>query len=572
MMPKRKKEGSKDMKSGSFSFCAVMLAALALSACATVSGHGTGPIDSFTFAGSVNPGLPRDIVGKIIAQGEPELITAIVPHGVDIRKLIATVKLNTNAVIAVVSGDQRIVQTNGITTNDFTSPVLYSIEILGEKEPWLYRVVVREADTNARLSQVTLPSRAVIQPAFNPVVDQYTVQVPFETKSLSVAALAQSANPQSISIGGTSTPGHLAVAEVDFSSGQQTTFPIIVLAEDGTTRMRYTFVVKRSLPDRNALLGELSIPDAVFNQPFSPTKYAYSASVSFEVREILLNAQAQSPYATVSLTIPGASGGPLVLPRGASVGNAHLDFPSGGRLPLVLTVTAQDGTTQRYNLEILRREANNNNLLSDLVVSDATLTPQFKPDTLAYMAEVPYSVTRLTIHALPQDRNASISMETAQASSPNASPPPALRLYPGDPAGVQIEFPEPEMKGLNIITTAQNGETLLYTLLLHRSAPDSTVDLVSISATVGTLTPSFSTKVETYSLHLPADAANVQLTVTAASQLARVASEGDPPRSQNATIPVDVDPGQKGTIRFYVTAEDGTRKLYQVQVTRDLPK
>ena len=431
------------MKPRAMSLFAVVLLALGLGACATVGGHGTGPIDSFTFLGSANPGLSRDVVGRIIAQGEPELINVVVPHGIDMRKLIASVKLTTNAVVSVMSGEQRIVQTNGITANDFSSPVLYSVEIPGEKEPWRYRVVVREADTNARLAQVTLPARAVLQPAFSAVVDQYTIQVPFETRSLSIAALAQSPNPQSVTIGGTSTPGHLAVGEVDFSSGQQTTFPITVLAEDGTTKTRYTFVVKRNPPDKNALLGVLSIPDAVFTQPFSPAKFAYSASVSFEVREVTLNAQAQSPFATVSVMVPGGSGGPVPASRGANAGNVRVDFPSGGRLPVTVTVTAQDGTTQKYNLEILRREANNNNRLSDLVVTDATLTPPFKPDTLAYTAEVPYSVTRLTIRALPQDTNASISLETAEATGPNASPPRPCASTRGRPPGCRSSFQSP---------------------------------------------------------------------------------------------------------------------------------
>ena len=552
----------------------VALLALDLGACATVGGHGTGPIDSFSFLGSANPGLPRDVVGRIIAQGEPELINVVIPHGIDMRKLIASVKLTTNAVVSVMSGEQRIVQTNGITANDFSSPVLYSVEIPGEKEPWLYRVVVREADTNARLAQVTLPARAVLQPAFSAVVDQYTIQVPFETRSLSIAALAQSPDPQSITIGGTSTPGHLAVGEVDFSSGQQTTFPITVLAEDGTTKTRYTFVVRRNPPDKNALLGVLYIPDAVFTQPFSPAKFAYSASVSFEVREVTLNAQAQSPFATVSVTVPGSGGGPVPASRGGNAGNVRVDFPTGMRLPVTVTVTAQDGTTQKYNLEILRREANNNNRLSDLMVVDATLTPPFKPDTLAYTAEVPYSVTRLTLRALPQDKNASISLETAQATGPNASPPPSVRVYPGEAAGLQVEFSEPEMKGLNVVATAQNGETLRYTLLLHRSAPDRTADLGSLTATAGVLSPAFSVKVDTFTLRLPADATGVQVTATAASQFARVSSSdlGDPGRSQSATVPVDVDPWQRTVIRFFVTAEDGTQKLFQVQVTRDLPK
>ncbi len=554
----------------------VVLMVLGMAGCATFAGHGNGPIDSFTFVSSANPGLPRDTVGRIIAQGEPELILVVVPHGVDLKKLIATVTLNTKGIIAVVAGDQRTVQTNGITANDFTSPVLYSIEIPGEKEPWRYRVVVREADTNARLSQVTLPSRAVLQPAFSPTVEQYTIQVPFETRTVSVAALAQSPNTQSITIGSTSTPGHLAVAEVDFSSGQQGAFPISVTAEDGTSKSRYTFTLKRNPPDRNALLGVLDVPDAVFSQPFTPSKFNYSASVSFEVHEVMLDAQAQSPYAAVSLTVPGVSGGPIQVARGASAGTIRVDFPSGGRLPLTLTVTAQDGTTQQYNIEILRREANNNNRLSELTVVDAPLSPPFKPETLAYTAEVPYSVTRLTLRALPQDRNASITVETPQAASANANAltPPSVRAYPGDPAGVPIDFADQEMKGLNIVTTAQNGETLRYTLLLHRSAPDRTVDLASLSVTAGALSPAFSPKLDTYSLRLPPEATGIQLTVVTASSFARVSLSGQTgtARSASATFPIDVDPGQKAVVRFFVTAEDGTQKLYQVQVTRDLPK
>ena len=130
------------------------------------------------------------------------------------------------------------------------------------------------------------------------------------------------------------------------------------------------------------------------------------------------------------------------------------------------------------------------------------------------------------------------------------------------------------MKGLNLITTAQNGETQRYTLLLHRSVPDRTVDLGSLSSSVGVLSPAFSPKVDTYTLHLPADATSVQLTAAAASPFARVSTsdQGEAGHSQSATIPVDVDPGQSTVIRFFVTAEDGTQKLFQVQVTRDLPK
>lgn len=562
------------MKPRAMSLFAVVLLALGLGACATVGGHGTGPIDSFTFLGSANPGLSRDVVGRIIAQGEPELINVVVPHGIDMRKLIASVKLTTNAVVSVMSGEQRIVQTNGITANDFSSPVLYSVEIPGEKEPWRYRVVVREADTNARLAQVTLPARAVLQPAFSAVVDQYTIQVPFETRSLSIAALAQSPNPQSVTIGGTSTPGHLAVGEVDFSSGQQTTFPITVLAEDGTTKTRYTFVVKRNPPDKNALLGVLSIPDAVFTQPFSPAKFAYSASVSFEVREVTLNAQAQSPFATVSVMVPGGSGGPVPASRGANAGNVRVDFPSGREAagnrdgdrpgrdhPEIQPGDSSPGGEQQQQALGSRGDGRH----ADPSVQARHPGVHGRGPLFGHPAD--YSRPAPGHERVNQPRN-------GRGNRTECLSPPSVRVYPGEAAGLQVEFSESEMKGLNVVATAQNGETLRYTLLLHRSAPDRTADLASLTATAGVLAPAFSAKVDTFTLRLPADATGVQVTAAAASQFARVSASdlGDPCRSQSATVPVDVDPGQKTIIRFFVTAEDGTQKLFQVQVTRDLPK
>jgi hypothetical protein len=558
-------------------FGGILVLAAALSGCTTVAGggqHGSGPLTTFAFTTAANPGLQKDVTGRIIAQGEPELIIVVVPHGVDLKKLIATVELNTKAVVSVVTGDQRVVQANGITVNDFSSPVLYSIEVPGEKEPWGYRVMVREADTNARLAQITLPARVVLQPAFNPAVEQYTIQAPFEIRKLSVAALAESPSPQSITIADTSTPGHLAVTDVDFSSGQQSTFIISVLAEDGTTRSKYTFIVKRNPADSNAQLGVLDIPDTALSPTFAPNKFAYSASVPFEARQVVLNVQAQSPFASVSLTVTGSSTAPTPVVRGASAGSVRVDFPTGGRLPLVLTVTAQDGTTQQYKVDILRREASNNNKLADLAVSGGQLTPAFKPDVMAYTADVPYSTARITIRAVPQDRTATVTLDTALASDPNAPSSTAVNLYPPDSAGGAVDFRDTELKGLNIIATAQNGETLRYTLLLHRSAPDRTADLSSLTASAGTLTPAFSVKADTYSLRIPADAKDVQLTAVAASPLARVSlfDQSTASPAQTLTIPINVDPGTQNVMRLVVTAEDGTQRLFQVNVAREVAK
>jgi hypothetical protein len=529
-----------------------------------------GPLASFSFLASANPALKKDVPGAIVEQADPALVLCVVPPGTAVKKLIASFSLGRQGSVTVVSNGQRTVQNNGITVNDFSAPLRYAVEIPGETDPWVYRVMVREADTNARLAQLTVPAGARLQPAFSPTTEQYTIEVPFTTTRVSIAALAQSRTLASISVAGTSCPGSLAVAVVDFSSGQERAFQVSTLAEDGASAAKYTFLLKRAPADHNAGLSFVDVPDASVSPPAAGG--GFTAMVRYEARQVVVRARPQSPVAAISCTAPGPGGGaPVVLGNPAGQDGVRVDFPAGARLVLTLVVTAQDGMVQQYPLEILRAPPEGNSLLADLSVEAAALSPRFSPEQQAYIAEVPYAARQVTIRAKPQSRSAFVALSLSQPGGAASAPTVSSPVFPTYPEGLQVDFSAVDMLGVTVVVTAQNGESQRYSLLVQRGGPDRNANLASLSASAGSLTPAVSAKQDSYSLRLPADVPSARITAVAAGPRALVVFSSGKEEAEGAgtSVTVSVEPGQKSLVRFLVVAEDGTPRSYQVQVLRD---
>jgi len=180
----------------------VSIAVLAALAGCMSTGKPRGPVDAFVFSAGANPRLGQDAPGVVNMRTDPMEITVVVPPGTDKRRLVATFSLNAEAVVTVISTGQRVVQENGATPNDFSAPVLYAMELPKEKKPWRYRVTVREAETNARLAQLSFPEGSVLTPAFNSQLKSYTVVVPFATRQLRIGARAESQFLKSITFAG----------------------------------------------------------------------------------------------------------------------------------------------------------------------------------------------------------------------------------------------------------------------------------------------------------------------------------------------------------------------------------
>ena len=436
--------------------------------------RGHGPVESFQFLASRNPALERNVTGSMNENADPIEITMVVPPSVGSLDLVATFSLNTEAAITVVSSGRQVPQQNGVTRNDFSTPVIYSLQVPGQQQPWRYRVSVRYADSNAELSQIALPEGYAMNPPFSPKVKSYTVEVPWSVRNVRIEARGQSRDMQDIAIDGASSGGPNASTTVDFSSGLSRSVSIETVAEDGETRAVYTVTLKRLSADSNAKLGSLEIVGAPLYPDFSPARTAYQVEVPFDATTIVVKAKAQSASATVALQALAVAGrvnsSRTALPyRGnpADRAGATVDFASGMLLTIIVAVTAEDGGVQEYLVDVARAEPDHNNTLAELVVEPGRMNPAFNPGVVAYAVEVPFSTRQLVIAAKAQSPYARMDLEPGPAAANRANPP--LKGDVGARGGVTVEFATAERISLAVVVTAQDGRSRRYALDVRRA-------------------------------------------------------------------------------------------------------
>lgn len=545
---------------------AVILILAALSGCRTLFGRGHGPVDSFAFLPQYNPGLSRPVTGQINERSDPKLIEVVVPPGTDTSNLVATFSLSTEASIRVISSGQTVVQRNNQTPNNFQSPVLYSLKVPKDDEPWLYRVVVREAERNALLGQLRVVDGTPLDPLFNPNTPSYTTTVPYASSQVTIEAAAQSPHLQMMSIGGREVRGARASVALPFTGTDRLTVPIQTTAEDQTTTAQYSITVVRGAPDTNSALRSLGIRDAALTPLFSPNRISYSARVPYPARTLEVSAVPQSRYATVSFATPTPQSGLASVPAQGNpqtANGARIDFTNTDHLTLVVIVTAQDGSSSQYSVNITRAAPDRDNSLADLQVPGSRITPQFNPNRLYYNVDVPYNSQQFTIVALPQSSVAAVALGGVQ--------------YNGNPAsadGATVRFAGTDRTSVTVNVTAQDGSVLAYTLSIRRGPPDSNADLAAMLVAPGRLTPAFSPRTATYSVTIPGSAQSANITVQTASPYTSVTTSdnaigqaGTGADGKVFTVPVNA--GQTRSVDLIVSAQDGSQRLYRVNVTRE---
>lgn len=546
------------MKVKLYAGCLALVLLLALTGCLSMA-LSEGPVVSFIFSAAANRDLDTDVVGLINKRGNPKSIHLVVPPGTDVSALVATVSVSTESTITVVSSGPRVIQENGRTPNDFTAPVTYSIEVAGDKEPWTYRVSVREAETNAKLSMLAVRGAPALTPEFLPEGFAYRVEVQYATEVIFVEATGQSRYLKSISVADQIYRGGRVSAPIPFL-GDEMIVVVESTAEDGVSKTEYTVTVTRGEPDRNAFLGSMLVAESLAFPLFDFTEFSYGVTVPYETTMLTLSAKTQSPYAALSI-IPAGQKAITADHTGESA--TLIGFGNLNRLSILFEVTAQSGDQQRYSLEIFRAAPDDNNELTILSVQGAQLTPSFRSGRFTYRVVVPFNTNALTVRAVPRSPVATVVLERGNTAIG----------YNGNPAigdGVILSYPDTNPFSLSIVVIAQNGDVRRYAVQITKSIPDGNANLGTLSATAGRITPSLSSRVLTYTIAVPADKEQIIVTAEAASPVAMVSIMENPkiqPRRE-LNVAYQLQPGEKRTITLMVRAESGAVRRYQVTMMR----
>ena len=146
----------------------------------------------------------------------------------------------------------------------------------------------------------------------------------------------------------------------------------------------------------DASLASLIPGIGILAPEFNPDSLDYDLTVPYETTEVRFIVETSSAEATVSgdtlmSTIPGTA---------------------------VITVTAEDGYTLAYTINVIEGAPSDDATLSSLTVNVGELDPAFTPATTSYGLEVPFGTESVTLTATANDPNASVSGDGAITGLP----------------------------------------------------------------------------------------------------------------------------------------------------------
>jgi len=262
------------------------------------------------------------------------------------------------------------------------------------------------SSNNAYLKSLSVSGYS-IQPGFSKGTTNYTLTVPNATSSVTVNAGVEDSKA---SVTGTGKKS-LKVGD--------NTIKVVVTAQDGTKKT-YTITVTRKGTSSNSSTtttkpsGSTSKPVAsttksndnslkslsVKNYPLSPSfnkdETTYSVKVPKDVNRLDFSYQPSSSKAKVEV-----------------IGNSN--FKEGEVNPVKVKVTAEDGSTRIYTINVDKARTESDNKLKSLEVNGFSLSPKFNRDTNTYSLKVKDDTNSIHVSAIAENKKAKVEIVGADS-------------------------------------------------------------------------------------------------------------------------------------------------------------
>lgn len=284
-----------------------------------------------------------------------------------------------------------------------------------------------------------------------------------------------------------------------------------------------------STKSSDATLKSLSASGYNLSPSFSKDNTSYTVKVPKTATTVKLEGTANDSKAKVS-----------------GLGNITL---TGDTTTATIKITAEDGTTKTYTVKIEKEKEATTTKSSDatlkkLDIGGFTLNPTFKSNINTYSIKVKNNITGLDVTAVPNN----------------------------DKAKVTISGNKNWKEGTNTVTikvTAEDGSVNNYIINVERESSNSNKNnqttkssdnyLKSLTITSShEIKPSFNKNVTSYNITVPYEVDKLNLNAIPNDSKSKVEITGN----ENFKV------GKVNTVEIKVTAEDGSVRLYSLNVTR----
>lgn len=292
--------------------------------------------------------------------------------------------------------------------------------------------------------------------------------------------------------------------------------------------------------DVNSLLKELTISNGILN--FKAEKFEYHVGVDANVSKVTLTAIPNSNKASITYTYNGKTVNSL----------NDLTLNTGDNI-VFITVTAENGETSVYQV-VINRASESDNTLSNIMVDQGKLSPNFNKNVLDYTVIVDYNTDQINIDAILSDSKANIQYEYNGKTVDSLHD---LSLNVGD-------------NKVKVIVTGENGEKRTYYITVTRQEKgtedkkDSNSLLSNLTVSSGSL--SFNSFTFDYIVGVSSEVNKISLVATPSSNKSTVRYTYNG-KMVNSLNDLSLNTGDNRVI-ITVTAEDGSVSIYTVTINK----
>ncbi|WP_222429870.1 cadherin-like beta sandwich domain-containing protein [Paenibacillus cremeus] len=341
-----------------------------------------------------------------------------------------------NSAITIINATDVYAQGINILANKSTA-----IRSINSKNIAQYGVTTLPDSSNANLSSLSLSS-VPLSPVFASGTTNYTATVANNVSSTAVTAAVYDVNAI-MKVNGVTLPSGSNSQAINLNVGSNL-ITVLVTAQDGTSKV-YTVNVTRQ-GNKNASLSNLSLSNGALSPAFASGTTNYTATVANNVSSVTVTAAVYDTNATMKVNGTALPTGSISQAIALNVGNNTI----------TVLVTAQDGTTQPYTINVTRQSNYAN--LSNLSVVNVPLSPAFASGTTNYTATVSYYVSSVNVTAAVYDANA--SMKVNGVALPTGSISQGIDLNVGSNL-------------IMVLVTAQDGTIQTYSVNVIRNGGGS---------------------------------------------------------------------------------------------------
>ena len=244
----------------------------------------------------------------------------------------------------------------------------------------IYKITVkRKLNDDTGIQGITLAGVPAVKDGLN-----YKVTVPNDVTKADKTNLIVTVNDPKVE---TDKKAEYIFNDTELLTTSDNEINILVTAEDGSVRA-YTLIVTREKSDV-ALLSNLTVTNGSFLPSFSSNVFEYEVTVPVDVTEFNVTATKLEPNSKVTS------------------GEGHYNISTSEK-QIEVTVVSEDETKSNTYILNIKRTKSSINTLSDITVSEGTLTPEFNSNITSYTVNVDGNISSIDVSATLTDSRATI--------------------------------------------------------------------------------------------------------------------------------------------------------------------